>query len=473
MMQNEDKAGRRTRRALVVSREDFLYDVSSLYKSFYPDDDCQILTGFDEKNKAEDFDEVMTLDCPTEGDKKLLKREVCRKLYRKLSQRTGRDLPWGTLSGVRPTKIPMKGLNEGRSEEEIRSYMKETYLVSDKKIDLAVEIAKKEKSLIDRMGRGVSLYVGIPFCPSICSYCTFSSSPISRWESRIDDYLEALEKEMRAVRDCLTEPVHTIYIGGGTPTSLPPRALSRLLDAIDRIYPTREVMEYTIEAGRPDTLTKEKLAIIRDHPIDRISVNPQTMNARTLKKIGRAHSPEETIRAFHAAREAGFDNINMDLIMGLPDEGIAEISHTLEEIGKLGPDSLTVHSLALKRASRLTAEHREGEDIFMKNSEAVMNMASEAAKGMGLEAYYMYRQKNMRGSLENVGYARPGKESLYNILIMEETESILACGAGASTKAVHRDGFIERLINPKDVINYMSRIDEMIEKKTDRSLWDH
>ena len=465
------------------SREDFFYDIHSLVKSFYPDDEVTIFSSDDEARRAASYDCVLKVEIPLYEDKSerpSIKSALKRSLYERLSGETGRTLPWGTLSGIRPTKIPMKALTEGKSADEIRRYMQETYLTSDKKIDLAIEIASREKALIERVkeqekpasnGVGWDLYAGIPFCPTVCSYCTFSSSPIGRFKDLVDTYIETLIKELTAVSKHFGSRPNTIYIGGGTPTSLNEEQLERLLSAIDRLFSSDKVLEFTVEAGRPDTVTAGKMAVLKSHPVTRVSVNPQTMNDKTLALIGRRHTAAQTVEAFETARKAGFDNINMDLIMGLPDEDLPEVTATLEAVRALGPDSLTVHSLAMKRASHLTLERELYSDRTFRNSEAIMDMAAETAGGMGLKPYYLYRQKNMKGNLENVGYAVPGKECLYNILIMEEIDSIVACGAGASTKAVFPTGRIERVVNPKDVRNYLERIDELIGKKLSDDLW--
>jgi len=465
------------------SREDFFYDIHSLVKSFYPDDEVTIFSADDKEKGAASYDCVLKVEIPPYSDKRErpgIKSDLKRSLYDRLSRETGRTLPWGTLSGIRPTKIPMKALTAGKREDEIRRHLEATYLTSDKKIALAIEIAKREKALIDRVkerqtttrnGVGWDLYAGIPFCPTVCSYCTFSSSPIGRFKDLVDQYVDTLIKELTAVSGHFGSRPNTIYIGGGTPTSLEPQQLDRLLDAIERLFSSDSVLEYTVEAGRPDTVTDEKMAVLRSHPVTRVSVNPQTMNDKTLALIGRRHTASQTVEAFETARRAGFDNINMDLIMGLPDEDLPEVTATLEAIKSLGPDSLTVHSLAMKRASHLTLERELYRDRTFRNSDAIMDLAAETARGMGLQPYYLYRQKNMKGNLENVGYAIPGKECLYNILIMEEIDSIVACGAGASTKAVFPTGRIERVVNPKDVRNYLERIDELIDKKLDPALW--
>ncbi|MBR2560868.1 MAG: coproporphyrinogen dehydrogenase HemZ, partial [Eubacterium sp.] len=300
----------------------------------------------------------------------------------------------------------------------------------------------------------------------ICLYCSFGSHPLERWKEQVEDYLEALKKELRAIAQMMNEKrLDTIYIGGGTPTSLSENQLEKLMDMVTEIFDIRQLSEFTVEAGRPDTITKKKLQILKGHGVSRISVNPQTMNEKTLERIGRKHTVIETTDAFALAREEGFDNINMDLIIGLPGEGERDVAYTLGEIKKLSPDSLTIHSLALKRATRLNLFREEYESDAFVNSEEIMEMTKACAEEMGMHPYYLYRQKNIAGNFENTGYAREGKEGLYNILIMEQRQMIVAAGSGASTKLFADGGRIIRIENVKDLTQYLERVDEMIEKK--------
>ncbi|MDO4622364.1 MAG: coproporphyrinogen dehydrogenase HemZ [Eubacteriales bacterium] len=397
------------------------------------------------------------------------KNEVKAVVYKALTEMTGKQMPWGDLTGIRPTKIPMKVLDDGGSREEAEKLLKETYFVSEEKTQLALDTAVLEKSLLDTIETetGYSLYVGIPFCPSICLYCSFGSHRLEQWKKMVDPYLQTMYKELRFIADEMQDRhLDTIYIGGGTPTSITAEQLDELLGVLDDTFPLRELREFTVEAGRPDTITEDKLRVLRKYPVTRISINPQTMNQKTLDLIGRGHTVEETIEKFRLARKLGFDNINMDLIVGLPGEGEEEVLHTLEEVRKLDPDSLTVHSLALKRATRLNLFKDQYRPVSFENSARIMDKTMECARAMGMNPYYLYRQKNMAGNFENVGYARPGKEGLYNILIMEEKQSILAAGSGASTKFVFDGGKrIERAENVKDLRNYIDRIDEMLERK--------
>ena len=403
------------------------------------------------------------------GDHLEAKNVIKQLLYEMLCERTGRTLPWGSLTGIRPTKIALTRLEEGWKPEEIRDYMKKTYMASDEKIDLCIEIAAREKELLAPVDyeRGYSLYVGIPFCPTTCLYCSFTSYPIGKWKGRTGLYLGALFQELEyTARKMAGRPLDTIYFGGGTPTSLEAEDLEAILCKVESLFDTKNVLEFTVEAGRPDSITREKLQVLRDHGITRISINPQTMNQKTLDLIGRRHTVEQVKDTFYMARELGFDNINMDLIMGLPQEGISEVEYTLGEIRSLRPDSLTVHSLAIKRAARLNMFKEDYSNLTIRNTPEMIEMSMGCAREMGMEPYYLYRQKNMAGNFENVGYALPGKACLYNILIMEEMQTIAACGAGTTTKVVFpAQNRRERCENVKEVEQYIERIGEMIERK--------
>ena len=355
------------------------------------------------------------------------------------------------------------------SDEEAVHFMKENYYLSDIKAKESVKISRNELNILDEIDykNGYSLYVGIPFCPSTCLYCSFTSNPLSRFRNKIDSYLDAVCKEIEFCKNAFAhKKISTIYVGGGTPTTLEPYQLEKLLGKIEECFDVRKLYEFTVEAGRPDSITREKLAVIKKHGVTRISINPQTMKDETLKIIGRHHTVEQFINAYKMAREEGFDNINMDFILGLPDENADDIRYNMKMVEELKPDSLTIHSLALKRAARLNIFKDKYKDYAFENSEEIMEITKETAKRLDLEPYYLYRQKNMTGNLENVGYARKSREGIYNILIMEEKQTILAVGAGASTKMVFPDGKrIERIENVKDVDLYIEKIDEMIERK--------
>lgn len=413
------------------------------------------------------------ISCPGQKDPHEIRKEnkdgIKAALYQVLVKMTGRTLPWGNLTGIRPVKLAMGMIESGMKNTEVAQEMRSRYFVSPKKTALAVTIANREREILKNIDyeNGYSLYIGIPFCPSICLYCSFSSYPLSRWKDKVDAYLDALCKEIRAVSSMMRgRKLDTIYIGGGTPTTLLPNQLERLLDQIGESFGYKGLEEFTVEAGRPDSIDESKLMTLKRYPVSRISVNPQTMNQATLDLIGRQHTVEQTKDAFKKARACGFDNINMDLIVGLPGEDLSMVQHTLAEVRALAPDSLTVHSLAVKRAARLNIFRDQYQEMTFENSQEIMDLTMETAYEMGMGPYYLYRQKNMKGNFENVGYAKVDKAGIYNILIMEEKQPIIALGAGGSSKLVFDHGSrIERVENVKDVTNYIERIEEMIERK--------
>ena len=380
-----------------------------------------------------------------------------------------------TVYKVRPSKIAYTLLEKGADREQILEEFTKKHLVSEKKAQLALQVAQTEKSILEKMDykNGYSLYIGIPFCPTTCLYCSFTSYSLAAYQSKVQPYLEALLKEMKYVSEAMRgRRLDTVYFGGGTPTTLSAGQLDMLLTELERQFDLSACRELTVEAGRPDSITYEKLCVLKAHHVDRISINPQTMNQQTLDLIGRRHTVEQIEEAFALAGKAGLDNINMDMILGLPGENKEMVQHTLEKIKALAPESLTVHSLAIKRAAALNIWREKYLDLQMDNSDEIVSMAADYAHQMGHQPYYMYRQKNMAGNFENVGYSKPGLECIYNILIMEEKQTIIAMGAGASTKIVFQNeteggqaGRIERIENVKDVTNYIQRIDEMIERK--------
>lgn len=464
---------------VLINEAKFEYDIHSLIKAFYPDKEIKVVMDSENpdfivnyKSDGVSFSvsghEEVSASLSENTERTEEKNVLKRLIYSALSKETKKTLPWGTLTGIRPTKIPMKLLSEGKTDEEILRFMKETYFVSDDKGLLSIDIAKRESAILGKINteNGYSLYIGIPFCPTTCLYCSFTSNPICKWEKKVDEYLECLDKELKATTEIMKgKNPDTVYIGGGTPTSLSAEALEVLLSLVDKYFDVSNLLEFTVEAGRADSITKEKLLVLKKHKVTRISVNPQTMNDETLKVIGRKHTTEDVIRAFLLARELGFDNINMDIILGLPGEGISQVKKTVTEIEKLHPDSFTVHSLAIKRASKLNEWIEKNGLETMINTEETMKIAEQSAMEMDLKPYYLYRQKNMAGNYENTGYAREGAFGIYNILIMEEVQSIVACGAGTVTKRVFEDGRIERCDNVKDVSLYMDQIDEMIQRK--------
>ena len=463
-----------------IKSNEFSYDLKALALSFFPEKNCDVVKREEWRGHCGyplrcvmDGREILSADLPEDYSKNSVKELV----YRCFVKESGRTLPWGILTGIRPAKIPLRMQMEGRNREEIAVCLREEYLVAEPKVKLAMDVAEKEYELTRFFDHenGFNIYIGIPFCPSICQYCSFSSYDYHRYAGQAGDYLTALEKEIRyTAKKFATKELHTIYVGGGTPTALSEEQLQRLMDMIHRHLPVADVAEFTVEAGRPDSITVDKLRIMKEAGVSRISVNPQTMRQRTLELLGRRHTVEQVKEVFHLARETGFDNINMDLIVGLPGEGEEDFYHTLKEVCALGPDSVTVHTLVIKRASRMRREQMEqGEEMTPEDALIpVLQTASENfLREQGYEPYYMYRQKNKAGTTrntnqENVAYARSGKECLYNIFIMEELETIVALGSGGSTKhVIHGENRMERVENVKSVEDYITRIDEMIERK--------
>ena len=478
---------------ILFENREFEHDVYELIKAFYPEAEIHTLYENDEAEydlrfrverendnyiiKYERAEEkgVVSAEVITDEikDAHALRKEnkdsIKYALYQLLVKLTGRTLPWGNLTGIRPAKLAMGMIESGMKNTEVAQEMREKYLVSPQKTALAITIANREREILKDIDyeNGYSLYIGIPFCPSICLYCSFSSYPLKVWEKRTDEYVEALCKEVRETALMMKgRKLDTIYIGGGTPTTLLPHQIRKLLDTVGESFGFEGLAEFTVEAGRPDSITREKLEAIREYPVTRISVNPQTMNQETLDIIGRKHTVDQTKEAFHLARELGYDNINMDLIVGLPGEDIHMVERTLEQIRELAPDSITVHSLAVKRAARLNIFKEKYQEMSFENNQEIMDLTMKTAYEMGMSPYYLYRQKNMKGNFENVGYAKVDKAGIYNILIMEEKQPIIALGAGGSSKLVFDHGNrIERVENVKDVSNYISRIDEMIQRK--------
>ena len=458
---------------IISKKEAYSYDAYHIAKMFFNDE--EIRQQIDKEQEALVKIKLSRGSCFCVNKENIDKQSLNRKIYRWFQSETNKELPWGILTGIRPTKIVMKLMKSGLSEGEIRKKLNDYYYVSKEKMQLSLEVAKREEALIRQVDceNGYSLYVGIPFCPTRCSYCSFTSYPIKQWQDRVDEYLETLCQEISFVARVMKGKVlSTIYIGGGTPTTLKEEQLEKLLGHIQKTFSLERLKEYTVEAGRPDSIDSAKLKVCKKYGVTRISINPQTMNQKSLEAIGRAHSVEEVESAFNLARDIGFDNINMDLIAGLANEGPDDMEATLRKIAKLDPDSLTVHALAIKRASRMKEE-----DLQLGHCaaglEKMLSLSASWAQKMGMQPYYLYRQKNIAGSFENVGYVKVDKAGIYNILIMEEVQSIIAVGAGATTKVVLKEPIdyggketnIIRIENVKDVNEYIKRIDEMMQRK--------
>lgn len=393
---------------------------------------------------------------------KQMKNAVSFAYLTALQEMTGIEQKWGFLTGIRPTKLLHKTLRAGISKEEAHMMLHEQYKISDEKIHLMQEIVDRQLKVIPdlySLQREVSIYIGIPFCPTKCAYCTFPAYAIKTQKGNVNSFLYGLHYEMQEIGKVLKEmniKITTIYYGGGTPTSVTAEEMDAMYEEMYRSFPDVEnVREITVEAGRPDTITPEKLAVLNKWNIDRISINPQSYTDETLKAIGRHHTVQETIDKFHLAREMGMNNINMDLIIGLPGEGVKELQHSLDETKKLMPESLTVHTLSFKRASEMTQNKEKYKVADRPEVEKMMTMAEKWTAENNYHPYYLYRQQNILGNLENVGYSFEGQESIYNIMIMEEQQTIIGIGCGAASKFINPvTGVIERFANPKDPKSY-------------------
>lgn len=377
-------------------------------------------------------------------------------------------LPWGLLTGIRPAKMVRELTDNGMDYRDVYQLFVNEYEVFPEKASLAIEIAKRENEIIKALNpNAVSMYIGIPFCPTRCLYCSFTSQSIKFANTLVEPYMDALCKEIDYMAEYLKSnniPIETIYVGGGTPTALDEKNLLRLMDKVGDCFDFSSIKEYTVEAGRPDTITEEKLKILKNANVSRISINPQTMNKKTLEIIGRCHTPEDILRSYDMAVKCGFNHINTDLIAGLPEESIEDFEYTLGEIKKMNPQSVTVHTLSVKHGSYLDMNYSMYTPTAAQTVEKMLESTANLMSKLGKLPYYMYRQKNMLGNLENVGYCDIGHECLYNIYIMDEVQSILSLGAGGSTKIV-RGNNIERVFNVKEVSEYIKRIDEMIDRK--------
>ncbi|MBO4493565.1 MAG: coproporphyrinogen dehydrogenase HemZ [Ruminococcus sp.] len=402
-----------------------------------------------------------TTDEPSENE-----HELCRLIFHILCEKTGIRPPWGLMTGIRPVKKVIELMEHGLSREEVFKRLSDRYEVTEKKLRLAYDTAINQLPIVEKIdSSAVSLYVSIPFCPTRCSYCSFVSHSMDSAMKLMPEYVSALCRELEIlgniVKDTDTK-VDTIYFGGGTPTSLSAQDLKTIMEAVDKNFDIASIREYSVEAGRPDTITEEKLRVIKELGADRISVNPQTLNDEVLKVIGRRHSGEDFIRAFELARKIGFGNINTDLIAGLPTESADSFRKTLDRIIELDPESITVHTLTIKRSATLFAG---GNENCSNPAAKMVDYSIPVLMSHGYLPYYMYRQKNTVDNLENVGYAKKGFESYYNIFIMDETQTILGAGCAASTKLLYENNRIERIHNYKFPYEYIRSFDKLMEKK--------
>ncbi len=390
---------------------------------------------------------------------------LCRLLYTVLQGLTSYTPPWGLLTGIRPVRKVIQAMDRGQTPEQAAAQLRERYLVSEEKARLALDTALVQQPMLPHSPKEIGLYISIPFCPTRCSYCSFVSHSMDTAQKLIPDYIKKLCEEIAVLGDMIRRyglRVQSIYIGGGTPTAVSAQQLCQVMTAVAEHIDIAGAREYTVEAGRADTITAEKLAVIHKMGATRISVNPQTLQDSVLEAIGRRHTAQQAVEAFQLARRMGFMDINMDLIAGLPTDTFEGFADTLEKVMALEPDSITVHTLTLKRAAAL---YQIGTQTQVSVVEQMTALSAERLPSRGWKPYYLYRQKNTVGNLENVGYAKPGKENLYNILIMDETQTILGAGCAASTKLVESNGDITRVMNYKFPYEYIDRFDVMMEKK--------
>lgn len=402
-----------------------------------------------------------------------IKDDIKRLVFISLKELTNEEYPWGILVGIRPSKIALKYLEEGKDEEEIIKIFKEKHLASEEKAKLCIEVAKAEERFVNDDEKKISIYVGMAFCPTRCFYCSFTANSILGSKKLVNPYLEALTYEIRKISEYVKEKnlkIETVYFGGGTPTAVNNEEFENIMKEVYNAFiKDKNTLEFTVECGRPDSITAEKLETMKKYNVTRISINPQSMNDDTLEAIGRGHNVSDVKEKFNLARKMGFNDINMDIIIGLPGEGLEYVKTTCDEIFNLNPDSLTVHGLSLKRASILYENFILKKGIQVKKQEELASMYNESmqlSKKLGLKPYYMYRQKNMVGNMENLGYSKEGKECIYNIQMIEDKQTIIALGADAVTKVVFlEEDRIERFGNIKDIKEYSNRIEEMVNGK--------
>ena len=463
---------------VVVKNKKFHHDVSELLKVFVDksefiitDDHVENPTLKDmnkQNNGIQSLDEFHSInfeDC--QNDKQELKRNI----YLYFSKIIKYEPPWGILTGIRPTKIVNELFNQGKNKEEIITILKQEYLIKDHKVNLLLKATENQRYINQQLRENsVSIYIGIPFCPSRCSYCSFTSYEIS--EKASSQYLIALFREIDYVlaetkkRNIIVE---SVYVGGGTPTSLSNKDFEAFISFLSSKLDFKTLKEFTVEAGRPDTINEEKLNILIENNCTRISINPQSMNDKTLVNIGRKHSAELLTDTYQLIKKFHFDVINMDIIAGLPGEDIDDFENTLDQVVKLNPDNITIHNLAIKKTAKLKSEHIANDDTNKQKADLTIKMLELSYDKMsenGYEPYYLYRQKDMLGNLENIGYSKKGKEGIYNVRIMEENQTIIAMGASGVSKVYFpSENRLERIPNVSNYEIYIERIDEMIERK--------
>lgn len=450
------------------------YSIEQIFCLFFEKDSDVIVTS--EYNGENSIKTCTVYDNKTESaewifqntDELSFKNAVKKSAFLSMSKLSGKKAPWGILTGIRPTKF-CRSLHAKYTYREIREILIKNYWVTEAKSEFCVEVAENSERIMETMApEEIGVYVGIPFCPSRCSYCSFISESAALYSKYIPEYTKALISEIKALGEIVSDlglKIGSVYVGGGTPPALGTALLSDVIKAVKENFFLYPDTEFTVEAGRPDVIDDELLKMLKIYEVNRLCINPQTMNDETLKLIGRNHSAEETVKAFELARKYSFDNINSDLIAGLPGENLEMFLKTLDYIDKLNPEEITVHTMYQKRASRISKE-KTWDDRAADISEMV-DSAIEFTRNKGYLPYYMYKQRSTKGNLENTGYAKKGFESVYNVAIMEEVRSILACGSGASSKLVKGDN-VTRVYNIKDAFSYIRDIDTIIKNKTDK-----
>lgn len=469
---------------LYVKNHNFHFELENLTRLFFPNEKITVIRDFSEPQPPYIYTEVsdkITISVNigsfnksetavkklTDDDNELVSAQL---LYKLLCDFTGLTQPWGILTGVRPVKL-LRRLAEESSEEQAVKKFEKDFFVSDEKIALSRETEHNERKILElSKPESFSLYVGIPFCPSRCSYCSFVMASIERAEKLIEPYTKLLCEEIKRTAEIANKlglRLETVYFGGGTPTTLSAEQLDTVLGTVNNSFDMSTCREFTVEAGRPDTIDIAKLFVLKENKVDRISINPQTVNDEVLKTIGRKHTAQQFFDAFELARKCGFDNINTDLIAGLPTDTPESFKNSLDSIVRLNAECITVHTLCMKRASRLTTE---GVTLDLQQARDAREMLAYTQNILGQNEYipyYMYRQSRMVGNLENVGWSKKGFESLYNVYVMDETHTILACGSGGVIKLKRNNpDYLERIFNFKYPYEYIDRFDELIQRKS-------
>lgn len=469
---------------LYVKNHNFHFELENLTRLFFPNEKITVIRDFSEPQPPYIYTEVsdkITISVNigsfnksetavkklTDDDNELVSAQL---LYKLLCDFTGLTQPWGILTGVRPVKL-LRRLAEESSEEQAVKKFEKDFFVSNEKIALSRETEHNERKILElSKPESFSLYVGIPFCPSRCSYCSFVMASIERAEKLIEPYTKLLCEEIKRTAEIANKlglRLETVYFGGGTPTTLSAEQLNTVLKTVNKSFDMSTCREFTVEAGRPDTIDIAKLFALKENKVDRISINPQTVNDEVLKTIGRKHTAQQFFDAFELARKCGFDNINTDLIAGLPTDTTKSFKNSLDSIVRLNAECITVHTLCMKRASRLTTE---GVTLDLQQARDAREMLAYTQNILGQNEYipyYMYRQSRMVGNLENVGWSKRGFESLYNVYVMDETHTILACGSGGVTKLKRNNpDYLERIFNFKYPYEYIDRFDELIQRKS-------